>query len=214
VQDALRIGIAIFNAGDHHAAHDAWEERWLELEDGNPEERLLHGLIQYTAAVYHARNRNWSGARGLAESAERYLAGVDDGSGVNVDEVRASLRRLAADPETAERRGPIELRYDGDALESTDLSFEEVAAAARILAAEYDTFDEEIVADAIRFAREERNGDTSADVASPRDRGFIAMLFDFAADRDRRALVYDRLQGHVGRRRSRERDVSQSGLFE
>jgi hypothetical protein len=38
------------------------------------------------------------------------------------------------------------------------------------------------------------------------------MLFDFAADRDRRSLVYDRLRAHVERRRGAERDAS--GLFE
>ncbi|WP_336021706.1 DUF309 domain-containing protein [Halobellus salinisoli] len=221
MQDALRIGVAVFNAGDRHAAHDAWEAQWLALDDGTPDERLLHGLIQYAAAVHHARNRNWSGARGLAESAERYLVGVDD-RGVNVGEVRAYLRRLADDPEIAERRSPVALRYEGDALEPTDLTFEEVATAAEILANEYDAFDEAVVADAVRYARDERgeaqdetrDEEPPTDVASPRSRGFVGMLFEFAADRERRALVYERLRGHVERRRGRERDVSDSGLFE
>jgi len=38
------------------------------------------------------------------------------------------------------------------------------------------------------------------------------MVFDFAADRERRSLIYDRLRAHVERRRSTERDAS--GLFE
>ncbi|PSQ33570.1 DUF309 domain-containing protein [Halobacteriales archaeon SW_10_68_16] len=63
----LRAGVAIYNAGGHHAAHDAWEDHWLGLDAGTDDERFLHGLIQFTAAVYHARNRNWSGATGLAE---------------------------------------------------------------------------------------------------------------------------------------------------
>jgi len=212
VQEALRIGIAVFNAGDYHAAHDAWEEPWLALEDGTSDERLLHGLIQYAAAVHHGRRRNWSGQRGLAESAEGYLAAVD-GSRVNIVDVRAYLRRLAADPELAERRRPPVLRYDGETLEPTDLSFEEVATAVTLLADEYEAFDESVVDDAVRYARAELAEDASPrGTPQRRSRGFVGMLFVFATDRNQRSIVYERLRGHVERRRSREEDVS--GLFE
>lgn len=229
MDDALRVGIAVFNAGDHRVAHEAWEEPWLALDDGTREERLLHGLIQYTVAIHHARHRNWSGAQGLAASAAAYLDGLDaDTERVNVGVIRESLRRLADDPAVVERRRPVALRYDGDALTPTDLSFEGVATAATLLAAEYDAFEEAIVADAVRYARAALDrdaggtaggtgrGDTSSDdrprQPQRRDPGFVGMVFDFAADRDRRSLVYDRLRAHVERRRSTERDAS--GLFE
>jgi hypothetical protein len=231
VDDALRVGIAVFNAGDHRVAHEAWEEPWLALDDGTPEERLLHGLIQYTVAIHHARHRNWSGAQGLAASAAEYLAGLDpDAERVNVGVIRESLRRMADDPAVVERRRPVTLRYDGDALTPTDLSFEAVATAATLLAAEYDAFEEPVVADAVRYARATLDPDTggteggtglSGGGASSDDRprrpqrrdpGFVGMIFDFAADRDRRSLVYDRLRAHVERLRSTERDAS--GLFE
>lgn len=230
MDEPLRVGIAVFNAGDHRVAHEAWEEPWLALDDGTDEERLLHGLIQHTAAIYHARHGNWSGAQGLAASAAAYLAGLDaDAHGVNVGAIRESLRQMAEDPEVAERRRPRALRYDGDALIPTDLSFEAAAAAATLLAAEYDAFEESVVADAVRYARAELDrdtggigngtepsrGDTPPDGRprrpQRRDPGFVGMVFDFAADRDRRSLVYDRLRAHVERRRSAERDAS--GLF-
>lgn len=232
MDEPLRVGIAVFNAGDHRVAHEAWEEPWLALDDGTGEERLLHGLIQYTAAIHHARQSNWSGARGLAASAAEYLAGIDaDAEGVNVGAIRESLRRLAEDPEVVERCRPLALRYDGDALTPTDLSFEAAATAATLLAGEYDAFEESVVADAVRYARAELDCDTggtgggtepSGGDGMPsddrprrpqrRDPGFVGMVFDFAADRDRRSLVYDRLRAHVERRRSVERDAS--GLFE
>ena len=231
MDEALRIGIAVFNAGDHRVAHEAWEEPWLALDDGTPEERLLHGLIQYTVAIHHARQRNWSGAQGLAASAAEYLAGLDaDAERVNVGVVRESLRRIADDPAAVERRRPLALRYNDDALTPTDLSFESVATAATLLAAEYDAFEEPVVADAVRYARaalDRDTGGTDGDTGpsrggvSPDDRprrpqrrdpGFAGMVFDFAADRDRRSLVYDRLWAHVERRRSTECDAS--GLFE
>ena len=219
MDDTLRVGIAVFNAGDHRAAHEAWESEWLSLREGSRDERLLHGLIQYTAAVHHARRRNWSGAEGLAGSAAGYLAGVDaHARGVNVGEVRAFLRRLAADPEFGERRRPVALRIDSDALEPIDLRFGGAATAATLLAAEYNAFDESIVADAVRYARatldEDESGRTGNEPKRPqrRDPGFVGMVFDFAADRDRRSLVYDRLRAHVERRRRTEQDAS--GLFE
>ena len=221
MDDALRVGIAVFNAGDHRAAHEAWEEVWLSLDEGTPDERLLHGLIQYTAAVHHARRRNWSGAGRLAGSAGRYLADLDaDARGVNVDDVRDHLRRLAADPEFAERRRPLPLSVGGVVVEPTDLTFENAATAATLLAAEYGAFEASIVADAVRYARSELDTDAGAPTGGARtprrpqrrDPGFVGMVFDFAADRDRRSLIYDRLRAHVERRRDTERDAS--GLFE
>ncbi|MBB6646323.1 DUF309 domain-containing protein [Halobellus ruber] len=220
MEDALRVGVAMFNAGDHRAAHEAWEDVWLSLDEGSPDERLLHGLIQYAAVVYHARRRNWRGAGRLAGSAAGYLADLDaDARGVNVGDVRTRLRRLAEDPEFAERRRPLPLRVDGVALDPTDLAFEHVATAATLLAAEYGAFEESIVADAVRYARAELDDDRPPSEGEGRSRrpqrrdpGFVGMLFDFAADRDRRSLVYDRLRAHVERRRGAERDAS--GLFE
>ena len=220
MDDALRIGVAVFNAGDHRVAHEAWEGVWLSLDSGTPDERLLHGLIQYTAAVHHARRRNWRGAARLAGSAGGYLADLPaDARGVNVGEVRATLRRLAADPEVAERRRPVALRVVGDDLDPIDLDFDGVATAATLVAAEYDAFEESIVADAVRYARAGLDDERADDPAAGqprrpqrRDPGFVGMVFDFAADRSRRGLVYDRLRAHVERRRGAERDAS--GLFE
>lgn len=44
-------GIDLYNAGEFHAAHDAWEERWRD--DCGPGEKLfLQALIQ-SAVVFH-----------------------------------------------------------------------------------------------------------------------------------------------------------------
>ncbi|MFC6725607.1 DUF309 domain-containing protein, partial [Halobium palmae] len=41
MDDALRAGVAIYNAGDYHAAHDAWEDVWLDLPEGTDDGRAL-----------------------------------------------------------------------------------------------------------------------------------------------------------------------------
>jgi len=131
MDDHLRAGIAVYNAGEHHAAHDAWEDRWLDLEPGTDDEQFLHGLIQFTAAVHHAHRANWAGVRGLAESAAEYLAALPaDYRGVNVGEVRRYLRAVAADPEYVERAAPPRLRREGLALLPEDLQFDAAAIAA------------------------------------------------------------------------------------
>lgn len=202
---ALRAGVAIYDVGEYHAAHDAWEEYWLDLPSGSDDERLLHGLIQFTAAVYHARRRNWSGATGLAESAGEYLADLpSDYRGVNLAGVRRYLGVLQADPEVIERRPPLALRVDGERLRPAELDFETAAVAAEVIAGEYDAFDAERIARAVEVAREE--------VSEGTETRFTALVMDFADDAVNRGLVYQRLTSHLARREREQSDVE--GLFD
>jgi len=224
VRDHLRGGIAIHNAGHHHAAHDAWEQRWLEVKadvDGStasPEtvpdlpggttepspaadERLLHGLIQFTAAVHHLDNGNWAGAEGLAERARGYLAPLaPDYRAVNVGPVREYLGRVGADPRGAADEAVIDLTHEGRAVGLGDLSVSEATVAAEVLAEEFDAFDEEVVGLAVEYARADLEG---GDEGSR----FVALVVDFVSDEGNRRLVYDRLRGHVERRRAKGDDV-------
>ncbi|RDZ65739.1 DUF309 domain-containing protein [Haloferax sp. Atlit-12N] len=203
MDDSLRAGVAIYNAGAYRAAHGAWETKWLSLERGGDDERFLHGLIQFTAAVHHARDGNESGAVGLARSAQEYLDGLaDDYRGVDIAEVRAFLARLEDDPAVA--NDPLALRLDERVVTYDDLDFDAVVVAAETLAEELDGYDESVVADAVGYAREE--------VADGAQTQFTAMVFDFVRNEAQRGLVFQRLSEHVSRRRRREDDVSD--LFE
>jgi len=204
MDESLRAGIALYNAGEYHAAHDAWEGPWLDLESGTDDDRFLHGLIQFTAALHHARTGNWSGATGLAESATAYLAGLPSPyRGVDLAPVRAALARLDADPVWVERRAPPSLRDDGEVLTPDDLRFEAAATAARVLAAEYD-YDPDPIERAITFAREEIEGGERT--------LFTTTLLEFVAAQSARSLVYRRLAEHVERRDREYADVA--GLFD
>jgi len=200
----LRAGMAIYNAGNHLAAHDAWEERWLELSEG-ADKRLLQGLIQLTAAVYHGRNRNWIGARKLAVSAGDYLADLPaDYRDVDVEAVRDFLIDLAADPDVIDRHRPPRLRHEGQVVTPSDLDFEATAIAARALAEATDEYEDAVVERGVEYAREV--------VAADRSDRFVGLVFDFVRDRRNRPLVYRRLASHVDRRRRRETDAD--GLFD
>lgn len=199
----LRAGAAIYNAGEFHAAHDAWEELWLEMDDG-PDRDLLQGLIQFTAAVYHADRRNWAGTTGLATSAREYLSELGSTHhGVALEPIRAYLSFLACDPEIIERRPPIQIALDGETVVIDELPFEAVSIAARVLTAEYD-YDEALIERAIEYA----NADLDAEMAtSP----FVTLLIDFVRGAQR-GIILQRLSEHVGRRNHKESDVE--GLFE
>lgn len=201
----LRAGIAVYNAGNYHAAHDAWEDHWLDLESGTDDERFLHGLIQFTAAVYHATERNWGGATGLAESARDYLAALPATyRGVDVAAVREYLAALHADPEVIDRRDPLALTYEGDVLALTDLGFESSAVAAEVYAEE-GPYDETVIEQAVAYARTDLDaGDETSD--------FVTFVMDFARDSANRGIVHQRLSERVDRREQRESDVD--GLFD
>ncbi len=200
---ALRAGVALYTAGETHGAHEPWEAVWLDLPEGD-DERLLHGLIQFTGAVYHAETRNWAGAIGLAESAQGYLDPLSTRyRGIDTDEVGAACGRLAADPERIEREPTPPLCYEGRRLTAVDLKIEGITTAAGVVAGEYDSYEQGIVDAAIDYAREEATEGGST---------FIRLLTSFVDDRDHREIVYDRLRQRVERRRGKEADVS--GLFD
>lgn len=45
-------GIDLYNAGEFHAAHDVWEERWMG-EVGAQEKLFLQAMIQSAVAFHH-----------------------------------------------------------------------------------------------------------------------------------------------------------------
>ena len=197
MRDHLRAGIAIYNEGRYHAAHDAWEEYWLDLGEGD-DERFLHGLIQFTAVVHHASEENWSGAKGLAESAAEYLEGLPDPyRGVALDGVRSFLAAAAADPRRAAADPPA-LTHDGEGVDYDALDFDATVIAAGVLA-EAGRYDEEVIDAAVDRARSELDSDGGSQ--------FVGMLFSFVRERDRRPVVYQRLRDHVKLEQQKDDDV-------
>jgi hypothetical protein len=196
--------MAIYNAGEFHAAHDAWEVPWLDLDRGTDDERLLHGLIQFTAAIHHATEGNPEGARGLAASAREYLDGLEGYRGVNVGDARGYLESLLADPTGIGPADAPELTIEGVPPSLDTAAFEVGAIAARVLAEEYG-YGEKVIETAIEYARRDL---ADGEETSP----FVTLVLDFAREEDHRAVVAQRLGEHVERREAREADLK--GLFE
>jgi len=97
---ATEHGVRLFNAGEYHESHDCFEDEWYNYGSGTTESAFLHGMVQVAAGAYkHVDFENDDGMRSLFETALQYLRGVPaDFYGVDVGEVRATLRAALDDP--------------------------------------------------------------------------------------------------------------------
>lgn len=104
----LARGVALFNAGAHFAAHEAWEDRWRVATD--PEERrLLQGLIQVAAAHHKLRvqGKPESAARLLARGLAKLDACAADAGGLQLADFRDATRAWFAAESPQRVAGPL-----------------------------------------------------------------------------------------------------------
>ncbi|MBP1922566.1 putative metal-dependent hydrolase [Halorubrum alkaliphilum] len=209
---ALHAGSALFNEGFVLAAHDPWEAAWLPLDangavdagEYGDDERLLHGLIATAAATHHATDRNWAGAVGCAENAVDYLTPIEPQyRGLALDPVREWCRRLAADPETVERRGRPDIRIDERVVGFADLDLAATTVAAPVVAETVTSGEKGVVSAAADLAREEYGTGRST---------IAELLFSFLQHPDSRPQIAARLADRVERAERKRRDVDD--LFE
>jgi hypothetical protein len=66
-------GIDLYNAGEFHAAHDAWEERWMG-EVGAEEKLFLQAMIQSAVAFHHLDIGRPGAARRMYQMAKEKFA--------------------------------------------------------------------------------------------------------------------------------------------
>ncbi|HWS54500.1 MAG TPA: DUF309 domain-containing protein [Pyrinomonadaceae bacterium] len=102
-------GIDLYNAGEFHAAHDAWEERWRD--DCGPREKLfLQAMIQSAVVFHHIEIGRRGAARRMYGMALEKFARLGAGRFMSLDvddylgQLALSLAWLvaAADPREVE----------------------------------------------------------------------------------------------------------------
>jgi hypothetical protein len=87
-------GIDLFNEGEFHAAHDAWEDRWRD--DAGPSEKLfLQAMIQSAVAFHHLEIGRPGAARRMYQMAKEKFArlGVRRFMSLDLEEYQAQLDR-------------------------------------------------------------------------------------------------------------------------
>ncbi len=90
-------GIDLYNAGEFHAAHDAWEERWRD--DAGPSEKLfLQGMIQSAVIFHHLEIGRPGAARRMYQLATEKFArlGAARFMSLDLEEYQAQLARALA----------------------------------------------------------------------------------------------------------------------
>lgn len=107
--EALRNGIAQFNAGEFFEQHETLETLWRDTR--TPVRGLYHGILQIGVGFHHWRNGNHHGATVLLdEGIERLRPFAPSCQGVDVD---ALIRDANAARETLARLGPERVQeYD------------------------------------------------------------------------------------------------------
>ena len=87
-------GIDLYNAGEFHAAHDAWEERWMGPV-GAQEKLFLQAMIQSAVAFHHLDIGRPGAARQMYTRAKEKFAllGTDVFMSLDLVDYQAQLDR-------------------------------------------------------------------------------------------------------------------------
>ena len=85
-------GIDLYNAGEFHAAHDAWEERWRD-DCGAREKLFLQALIQSAVVFHHIETGRRGAARRMYSMAKEKFARLGAERFMSLD-VREYLTQL------------------------------------------------------------------------------------------------------------------------
>jgi uncharacterized protein len=104
-------GIDLYNAGEFHAAHDAWEERWRD-DVGQSEKLFLQAMIQSAVVFHHLEIGRPGAAREMYRRAKEKFARLKMKQFMSLDleEYQAQLERSlswltsGADPLELERQ--------------------------------------------------------------------------------------------------------------
>jgi predicted metal-dependent hydrolase len=87
-------GIDLYNVGEFHAAHDAWEDRWMG-EVGADEKLFLQAMIQSAVAFHHLQIGRPGAARQMYVRAKEKFArlGKKVFLSLDIDNYQAELDR-------------------------------------------------------------------------------------------------------------------------
>ncbi len=96
ITERFERGVREFNAGDFYAAHDTWEDVWMDVR--GPERPFFQGMIQVAVGYYHLTCENYAGAEHLLSRGIRKLEPYSRGHrGVDTKDVVRTARAALAE---------------------------------------------------------------------------------------------------------------------
>ncbi len=196
----LKAGIAIYNSGEYHAAHGAWERCWLKLEKGSRDKVFLQGLIQFTAIIYHGINENWKGMEGLVESSLVYLGEIPEiYRGVDIESVREYIIEMKKDVEVFSQENIPSINYEGEKMELEDLEIESTLIAAKVIAEEIEVYEYNIIKEAVGYVNE--------GLEDKKYKKIEQLIVTFVKVPDLREMAYEQIRNRMGRIRENRKDI-------
>ena len=95
----IEEGIELFNSFDFFAAHDFFEDLWVEAKR---EKRLFYqGMVQVSVGSYHLINKNYKGALSqYIKGTEKLKKYVPLYMGINISTLLADVQVLISDLES------------------------------------------------------------------------------------------------------------------
>jgi predicted metal-dependent hydrolase len=85
-------GLELFNRAHFFDSHEALEDVWRSVPQGEPLRRHLQGMVQLAVAFHHQSTGNHVGARSVLERALRNLQGAERSfPTVDLDSLRAAV---------------------------------------------------------------------------------------------------------------------------
>jgi len=123
LRQAVVHGVALYNDGAYHEAHDCFEAEWYNYGSGTTESAFAHGMVQVAAGAYkHVDFEDDDGMRSLFGTALQYLHGVpNDYYGVDALSVRTTLTNALDEPAVLEG---WQIELDGERPEAGPADYE------------------------------------------------------------------------------------------
>ncbi len=196
----LKAGIAIYNSGEYHAAHGAWERYWLKINKKDEDKLFLQGLIQYTAIIYHGMNRNWKGMEGLIKSSLKYLEKFPQNhQGVDIEGIKNYLERIENNVQLFSQKEIPKMTYEGEVIEIFDLNVNSTYIVARVLSDEIFVYDEDIIVKAIEYIRKNPKNRESRKIEN--------LIIAFARETNFRVNAYEQIKRRMEIQKEKLEDI-------
>tara|TARA_B110000116_G_C16792429_1_gene564570 strand:+ start:603 stop:1241 length:639 start_codon:yes stop_codon:yes gene_type:complete len=196
----LKAGIAIYNSGEYHAAHGAWERHWLKINKKDEDKLFLQGLIQYTAIIYHGMNRNWKGMEGLIKSSLRYLEKFPQNyQGIDINGIKNYLENIENNMQSFSQKEIPKMTYEGETIEISDLNINSTYIVARVLSDEISDYEEDIIVKAIEHIRENPKDRESRKIEN--------LIIAFAREKSFRVNAYEQIKRRIEIQKEKFEDI-------
>jgi hypothetical protein len=97
---AVIRGVRLYNSGAFRPAEACFESEWYKYGRGSTESAFAHGMVQVTAGAHkHVDLDDDAGMGSLFKTSLTYLREIpDDYYGIEIPEVRRTLRNALTDP--------------------------------------------------------------------------------------------------------------------